>query len=90
MTLQAALTIAADGRDSAIPNAAGLLPIDHGVGEDVLWFKLNTPVVCPSSFRRIHQPGRPTAPEPTPNTCSPHAANPATGTQRDFAQASRL
>lgn len=38
--ITATLTVAADGRDSAVREAAGLTPIDYGVAVDVLWFHL--------------------------------------------------
>ena len=36
----AELTVAADGRDSRLRDAAGLVPKDYGVAIDVLWFRL--------------------------------------------------
>jgi 2-polyprenyl-6-methoxyphenol hydroxylase-like FAD-dependent oxidoreductase len=41
--LRARLTVAADGRSSAIRDAAGFVPIDEGVPIDVLWFDLPKP-----------------------------------------------
>lgn len=38
--ISAALTVAADGRDSTVRDAAGMTPIDYGVAVDVLWFHL--------------------------------------------------
>ncbi|MEV0418179.1 FAD-dependent oxidoreductase [Streptosporangium canum] len=38
--LRAALTVAADGRHSDVRRAAGLVPVEHGVPMDVLWFRL--------------------------------------------------
>lgn len=38
--IEAVLTVAADGRGSAVRQAAGLQPTDHGVAIDVLWFRL--------------------------------------------------
>jgi 2-polyprenyl-6-methoxyphenol hydroxylase-like FAD-dependent oxidoreductase len=38
--IEALLTVAADGRDSTVRQAAGLEPRDYGVGIDVLWFRL--------------------------------------------------
>ncbi|OUC92124.1 FAD-dependent oxidoreductase [Streptosporangium minutum] len=38
--LRAALTVAADGRRSDVRRAAGLVPVEHGVPMDVLWFRL--------------------------------------------------
>jgi 2-polyprenyl-6-methoxyphenol hydroxylase-like FAD-dependent oxidoreductase len=45
--IEAALTIAADGRDSRIRSAAGLRVRDFGVPLDVLWFRLPKPRVNP-------------------------------------------
>ena len=39
----ATLTVAADGRDSLVRDAAGLIPIDVGAPIDVLWFSLPMP-----------------------------------------------
>ncbi|MBX3196470.1 MAG: FAD-dependent oxidoreductase [Microbacteriaceae bacterium] len=41
--LRATLTVAADGRDSRIRDAAGLVPDEFGVAIDVLWFDLPKP-----------------------------------------------
>ena len=38
--ITAALTVAADGRDSVLRDASGLVPVDYGVAVDVLWFRL--------------------------------------------------
>ena len=38
--IDAALTVAADGRDSTLRDAAGLVPKGYGVAIDVLWFRL--------------------------------------------------
>ncbi|RNE67460.1 FAD-dependent oxidoreductase [Cryobacterium tepidiphilum] len=38
--ITADLTVAADGRDSDVRRSAGLVPVDYGVGIDVLWFRL--------------------------------------------------
>lgn len=45
--IDAALTVAADGRDSALRDAAGLVPVDYGVAVDVLWFRLPRTAVDP-------------------------------------------
>ena len=47
--MRAALTVAADGRDSRIRSAAGLRPRRFGVGIDVLWFRLPKPEDEPPS-----------------------------------------
>lgn len=39
--IEARLTIGADGRDSMLRNAAGLIPEDFGAPIDVLWFRLS-------------------------------------------------
>ncbi|MBH0131062.1 FAD-dependent oxidoreductase [Salinibacterium sp. NK8237] len=39
----AALTVAADGRDSAVRDSLGLVPHDYGVPIDVLWFRVPRP-----------------------------------------------
>jgi 2-polyprenyl-6-methoxyphenol hydroxylase-like FAD-dependent oxidoreductase len=39
LEIEALLTVAADGRDSEIRDAAGLVPKDFGVAIDVLWFR---------------------------------------------------
>ncbi|MBH0110762.1 FAD-dependent oxidoreductase [Salinibacterium sp. NG22] len=41
--VNAALTIAADGRDSAVRDSLGLVPVDYGVPIDVLWFRVPRP-----------------------------------------------
>ncbi|MBO0594057.1 FAD-dependent oxidoreductase [Nesterenkonia sp. E16_7] len=41
--IRARLTVAADGRDSALRKAAGLRPVEAGVPIDVLWFSLPKP-----------------------------------------------
>lgn len=43
LLVTAALTVAADGRDSDVRNAARLVPREYGVGIDVLWFRLPKP-----------------------------------------------
>jgi 2-polyprenyl-6-methoxyphenol hydroxylase-like FAD-dependent oxidoreductase len=40
-TVRAELTVAADGRDSAVRRAAGLTPVSFGAPMDVLWFRLS-------------------------------------------------
>ena len=45
--LRAPLTVAADGRDSTIRDAAGLVPDELGVPIDVLWFSLPKPIPAP-------------------------------------------
>lgn len=47
--VRASLTVAADGRDSALRDAAGLLPRRFGVPIDVLWFRVPKPAVVPPS-----------------------------------------
>lgn len=47
VTIAAALTVAADGRDSTVRDAAGLIPVDYGVAIDVLWFRLPRTKVDP-------------------------------------------
>lgn len=47
LRIEARLSIAADGRDSTLRNAAGLLPDALGVPIDVLWFRLPTPPSAP-------------------------------------------
>jgi 2-polyprenyl-6-methoxyphenol hydroxylase-like FAD-dependent oxidoreductase len=47
ITIEASLTVAADGRDSDIRDAAGLVPQDYGVAVDVLWFRLPRTKVNP-------------------------------------------
>ncbi len=46
---RARLTVAADGRDSALRAPAGLRPRRFGVGVDVLWFRLPKPAQVPPS-----------------------------------------
>ena len=46
--IRATLTVAADGRDSRIRDAAGLTPTELGVPIDVLWFALPKPSPAPS------------------------------------------
>ncbi|MDL9978231.1 FAD-dependent oxidoreductase [Microbacterium candidum] len=41
--MRAALTVAADGRDSTVRRALGLTPRSYGVPIDVLWFRLPRP-----------------------------------------------
>ncbi|MGV8858784.1 FAD-dependent oxidoreductase [Rhodoglobus sp.] len=43
LQVRAALTIAADGRDSTVRQALGLVPTDYGVPIDVLWFRVPKP-----------------------------------------------
>ncbi|WP_218221943.1 FAD-dependent oxidoreductase [Nesterenkonia sp. Act20] len=45
--IRARLTVAADGRASALREAAGLIPRESGVPIDVLWFSLPQPVDPP-------------------------------------------
>ncbi|HEU5043208.1 MAG TPA: FAD-dependent oxidoreductase [Nocardioidaceae bacterium] len=45
--VDALLTVAADGRDSTVRRAAGLVPRDYGVAVDVLWFRLPRTAVNP-------------------------------------------
>lgn len=45
--VEALLTVAADGRDSTVRRAAGLVPRDYGVAVDVLWFRLPRTAVNP-------------------------------------------
>ncbi|MEO7373544.1 MAG: FAD-dependent oxidoreductase [Terrimesophilobacter sp.] len=45
--IEAKLTVAADGRDSTLRDAAGLVPKDYGVAIDVLWFRLPRTKVNP-------------------------------------------
>jgi len=47
LQVNAALTVAADGRDSDVRTAAGLVPREYGVGIDVLWFRLPKPAERP-------------------------------------------
>lgn len=43
LRVNAALTIAADGRDSVVRKSLGLVPADYGVPIDVLWFRVPRP-----------------------------------------------
>ncbi|GAA1144608.1 FAD-dependent oxidoreductase [Nesterenkonia lutea] len=43
LEIRATLTVAADGRDSGLRRAAGLIPEESGVPIDVLWFSLPKP-----------------------------------------------
>ncbi|MBB5633198.1 2-polyprenyl-6-methoxyphenol hydroxylase-like FAD-dependent oxidoreductase [Cryobacterium mesophilum] len=45
--IEAVLTVAADGRDSSVRDAAGLVPVDFGVAIDLLWFRLPRTTVNP-------------------------------------------
>jgi 2-polyprenyl-6-methoxyphenol hydroxylase-like FAD-dependent oxidoreductase len=45
--IRAALTVAADGRDSTVRAAAGMAPLEFGVPIDVLWFSLPKPADAP-------------------------------------------
>lgn len=45
--IEAQLTVAADGRDSTLRQAAGLSPKDYGVAIDLLWFRLPRTKVNP-------------------------------------------
>ncbi|HEU4849639.1 MAG TPA: FAD-dependent oxidoreductase [Terrimesophilobacter sp.] len=45
--IEALLTVAADGRDSAVRDSAGLVPVDFGVAIDLLWFRLPRTKVNP-------------------------------------------
>ncbi len=47
LRIEAPLTIAADGRDSTLRAAAGLVPDALGVPIDVVWFRLPTPPSAP-------------------------------------------
>ena len=47
LEIRATLTVAADGRDSAVRAAAGLRPTEFGVPIDVLWFRLPKPEAVP-------------------------------------------
>jgi 2-polyprenyl-6-methoxyphenol hydroxylase-like FAD-dependent oxidoreductase len=56
--IRARLTVAADGRSSAIRNSAGLQLEDHGAAIDVLWFQLSR---LPSDTEQVQarfEPGR--------------------------------
>ena len=43
LRVNAALTVAADGRDSAVRDSLGLVPSDYGVPIDALWFRVPRP-----------------------------------------------
>ena len=43
LRVKAALTVAADGRASAVRESLGLVPVDYGVPIDVLWFRVPRP-----------------------------------------------
>jgi len=43
LRVNAALSVAADGRDSALRKSLGLVPTDYGVPIDVLWFRVPRP-----------------------------------------------
>ena len=47
LEIRATLTVAADGRDGTLRDAAGLVPVESGVPVDVLWFSLPKPPVTP-------------------------------------------
>ena len=47
LTIEAALTVAADGRDSALRDDAGLVPRGYGIDVDLLWFRLPRTTVHP-------------------------------------------
>ncbi|MET8054008.1 MULTISPECIES: FAD-dependent oxidoreductase [unclassified Streptosporangium] len=52
--LRATLTVAADGRRSDVREAAGLVPVEHGVPMDVVWFRLpREPTDSESAFLRV-------------------------------------
>ena len=56
--IRAALTVAADGRDSAVRAAAGLRPKQFGVPIDVLWFRLPKPdEVPPTTLAYLDETG---------------------------------
>ncbi|SDC93459.1 2-polyprenyl-6-methoxyphenol hydroxylase [Geodermatophilus telluris] len=56
--LCALLTVAADGRSSAVRRAAGMSPVEFGAPMDVLWYRLpKGPGDPPASFARL-VPGR--------------------------------
>lgn len=48
--IRARLTVAADGRSSALREAAGLRPVEFGVPIDVLWFSLPKPADPPPAI----------------------------------------
>lgn len=45
--IEALLTVAADGRDSAVRKEAGLIPKEYGTAVDLLWFRLPRTTVNP-------------------------------------------
>lgn len=45
--IAAKLTVAADGRDSAVRDAAEMIPVEYGVAVDILWFRLPRTKVDP-------------------------------------------
>lgn len=47
LEVTAPLTVAADGRDSVVRNAAGMVPEEYGVAVDVLWFHVPRTKVDP-------------------------------------------
>ena len=47
LTIEAGLTVAADGRDSALRDDAGLVPREYGIEIDLLWFRLPRTTVRP-------------------------------------------
>ena len=47
LEITAELSVAADGRDSTLREAAGLVPVDFGVAIDVLWFHMPRTMVDP-------------------------------------------
>jgi 2-polyprenyl-6-methoxyphenol hydroxylase-like FAD-dependent oxidoreductase len=56
--LRALLTVAADGRSSAVRRAAGMSPVEFGAPMDVLWYRLpKSPGDPETSFARL-VPGR--------------------------------
>jgi 2-polyprenyl-6-methoxyphenol hydroxylase-like FAD-dependent oxidoreductase len=56
--IEAALTVAADGRGSILRASAGLSLIDHGAPIDVLWFRLARRPTDPEQVRAQFLPGR--------------------------------
>jgi 2-polyprenyl-6-methoxyphenol hydroxylase-like FAD-dependent oxidoreductase len=49
--ITADLTVAADGRDSAVRAASGLVPLEYGIAIDVLWFRMpKTATAQPSTL----------------------------------------
>jgi 2-polyprenyl-6-methoxyphenol hydroxylase-like FAD-dependent oxidoreductase len=58
LEIRATLTVAADGRDSAVRAAAGLRPTEFGVPIDVLWFRLPKPdEVPPTTLAYLDETG---------------------------------